>query len=109
MVQAALDAALMGEVVALRIKEGFPGPRKDVRVVAADLEDFGVRQPFVSVAAVEEGVEGLRAPGLEGVQDAFGVADFGIEGIVEEVLQIPAELLHQVGVRLAFNLELVRR
>jgi hypothetical protein len=108
-VETALDLAPMGQVVALRIEEGFPWPGEDVRVVAADLQDFGVRQPLVRVAAVEQGVESLRAPGLQGVQDAFGVADFGIEGVVEEVLQIPAQFGHESGVRLAFYGEGVRR
>jgi hypothetical protein len=108
-VEAALDAALMREVIVLRVEEGFPGPGEDVRVVAADLEDFGVRQPVACVAAVEEGVEGLCAPGLQGVEDAFGVAYFGIEGVVEEVLQIPAQLVHEIGVGLGFDGELVGR
>jgi hypothetical protein len=108
-IQAALDLTLMRNVTALRIEERFPRPGEDMRVVAADLQNFGFRQPLARVAAVEEGVEGLRAPGFEGVQDAPGVADFGIEGVVEEVLQIPAQLLHQVGVRLAFDRKGVRR
>ena len=109
MVEAALDAALMSEVVVLRGEERFPGPGENVRVVAADLQDFGVRQPVARVAALEERVEGFGAPCLQGVQDASGVADLGVKGVVEEVLQIPAQLLQQVGVRLAFNGELVGR
>ena len=93
-VQAALDLTLMRAVTALRIEERFPRPRENVRVVAADLQDFRARQPLARVAAVEEGVEGLRAPGFKGVQDAPSVADFGIERVVEEVRQIPAQLLH---------------
>jgi hypothetical protein len=30
------------------------------------------------------------------------MADFGVEGVIEKVLQIPAELLHQVGAGLRF-------
>jgi hypothetical protein len=102
-VEAALDLALVREVVALRVEERFPGPGEDVRVVAADLQDLGGGQPGGGIAAVEEGVEGLRAPGLEGVQDVMGVADFGVEGVIEEVLEVPAELVHQVGVRRGFD------
>jgi len=96
-VGARFDARARGSCVAGR--RALPGPGEYVRVVAADLEDFGGGQPGGGVAAIEERVEGLRAPGLE---DVAGVADFGIEGVVEEVLQIPAELVHQVGVGLGF-------
>jgi len=58
-VEAALDAALVGEVVGLGDEEGFPGPGEDVRVVAADLQDGGVGEPVCGVAVIEEGVEGL--------------------------------------------------
>lgn len=73
-----------------------------MRVVTADLEDGGVGEPFAPVAAVEEGVEGLGAPGFEGVEDVIGVDGFGREGVIEEFFEIPAKLAHEVGVGLAF-------
>ena len=108
-VEAALDAALMREVITLRVEEGFPGPGKDVRVVAADLQDFGVRQPLARVAAVEQRVECLRAPALQGVQNAPSVADFRVERIIEKMLQIPTQFVHEIGVRLTFDGKLVGR
>ncbi len=72
-------------------------------VVTADLEDGRVGEPVGGGAAVEEGVEGLRAPGFEGIEDVVGVDGFGREGVIEEFFEIPAEFAHEVGVGLALD------
>jgi len=77
-------------------------------VVAADLQYFGVGQPFACVAPIKQGVEGFRAPGLESVQNAHGVANFGIERVVEEMFQIPTQFVHEIGAGSVFDSELVR-
>jgi len=108
-VQAALDLAVMGDEVGLGIEEGFPGPGEDAGVIATDLENCGSLEPIGGVAAIEEGVEGLGAPGLEGVKDAIGVAGFGRERVIEEAFEVPAKLAHEVGGGLAGDGEIVRR
>jgi hypothetical protein len=106
-VKAAFDAVVLRQVSGLRVVQGFPGPGEDVRIVAANLQNVRGGQPDGCVAAVEKGVEGCGAPGFEGVEDAVGAGGFGREGIVEEVLQIPAELAHEVGSGLGFYGEIV--
>src|SRR5258708_3249589 len=103
-VEAALDAIAKGEIgSSLRVEKSFPGPGEDLGIVAADLEDIGFGKPFSGIAAVKQSVEGLAAPGLEGVEDVIGVGGFGVERIVQKMFEIPVHLAHKVGIRLGFG------
>src|SRR5208337_5316706 len=101
--------ALVGDVTGLGIEHGLPGPGKHARVVTAHLEGGGAGEPVSNVATFEESVEGERTPCLERVHDVLGVSCLGGKRVVEKLLQVPAQLAHQVGVGVAFHRKLVRR
>jgi hypothetical protein len=104
--KAALDTPLMRQVTALRVEQGFPGPGENVRIVPSDLQSAGAGQPR---SRSRTGRETLACPQPEGVQDPFGVGGFRWEWVVEEPFQVPGQLLHEVGGRLAFDGKCVRR
>jgi len=80
-VQSSFDAPLMGDVSsALLVMERFPWPGKEMRDVAADLQGVGIFQPLSGVAMIEQRVEALGSPVLEGFQHALRAEVAGWKG-----------------------------
>ena len=71
-VELPLDVAFLGEITTLGVVQGLPGPGQDGRLIGDDsqLQVLGavpddVAVPVAGHAAMEEGLEGVRAPGFE--------------------------------------------
>jgi len=62
---------------ALLVMERFPWPGKEI---AADLQGVGIFQPLSGVAMIEQSVEALGSPVLEGFQHALRAEVSGWKG-----------------------------
>ena len=113
LVQAALHAALLGQPAGAGVFQRLPRPGEHARVVALDAQTEAFGMPALgglvqeegAVARAEERLEGPPAPAVQRRQDALGVLHLRLERVVEELLQVPAQIPEQVRVGPAFHRE----
>jgi hypothetical protein len=103
--QLALDPAGMSQRAGVRVVQCLPGPAQDARMVAGDLEGEVVQSGLIRLMIPkarrprEQPRERLCTPVLQCALDALGDPGVRCEGVVEELLQIPAQVVAQVAVR----------
>ncbi len=113
-VETARDGVLLHHPVPPRVAQSLPRPRQHVGIVGGDRNlhvavPAGPVEPLLPVAPTEEGVERLGAPVFQGAHRAVGAVRPGGEGVLQEVFQVPPELVHQRPVALADRAGVRRR
>src|SRR5262245_59250180 len=98
--------------VSLRIAQCLPRPGQHTRIIAGDFQRHVFQATSVSsvveittLPAVEQSLESLCAPCLEGCLDALCYLGPGWKGVVEELFQILAQLKAEIAIGTAINLE----